>query len=84
MSKLRNHPCFIEIEAEEAEVNDPAVAAMINTTEEGKKVARAGNNKYWGVFQRLSDEDIASKNDPLFEWIEKNIEYIKQDRQVAC
>jgi hypothetical protein len=67
MSKLRAHPCFVEIDPVTAEAEDPAVDAMINTTEEGKKVARAGNNKYWGVFQRLSDEEIAAKNDALFE-----------------
>ena len=30
---------------------DPAVQAMTEVTEEGKKVARMGGEKYWAVFR---------------------------------
>lgn len=30
---------------------DPAVQAMTEVTEEGKKVARMGGDKYWAVFR---------------------------------
>ena len=45
---------------------DPAVGAMVNTTEEGAKVARAGSSKYWVVFERVSDEEAADAAPPLF------------------
>lgn len=40
-----NHPLFRILTKEEMD-NDPCVKAMYNETEEGKKVERAGSNKY--------------------------------------
>lgn len=34
---------------------DPAVVAMAEVTEEGKKVARMGGQKYWAVFRQVLD-----------------------------
>lgn len=42
-----------------------AVAAMIKETEEGKKVERAGNAKYWAVYIRLSEEEAAGQLEAL-------------------
>jgi hypothetical protein len=39
-------------------MEDPAVACMIDETEEGKKVARAGNAKYWVVYERLPNDQV--------------------------
>ena len=40
---------------------DPCVKAMINVTEEGKKVERSGSDKYYAVYRRLPDEEIVVK-----------------------
>ena len=37
---------------------DPCVAAMRVETEEGKKVARAGANKYYTVYQRIASDEV--------------------------
>ena len=54
-SRCRAHPCFEEINADEALKNDPAVRCMIESTEEGKKVARGGGSKFYAVFRRKLD-----------------------------
>ncbi|RLN88055.1 hypothetical protein BBJ28_00013229 [Nothophytophthora sp. Chile5] len=41
---------------------DPCVKAMTEETEEGKKVARGGGNKYVAVFRRKENEDVAVDN----------------------
>ncbi len=46
--------------------DDLAVRAMVEETEEGKKVARAGNAKYWAVFERLPDADGIANCPVLF------------------
>ena len=56
MEKCRSHPLFRELSKQEME-DDPCVNAMIRETEEGKKVERSGANKYYGVFQRLEDNE---------------------------
>lgn len=56
-SHCRAHPCFEEIDTEDALKNDPAVKCMIDSTEEGKKVARGGGSKYYAVFRRVLDSD---------------------------
>jgi tRNA (guanine-N7-)-methyltransferase len=56
-SHCRAHPCFEEIDAEEALKDDPAVQCMIDSTEEGKKVTRGGGSKYYAVFRRVLDSD---------------------------
>jgi tRNA (guanine-N7-)-methyltransferase len=48
-----NHPLFRILTKEEMD-NDPCVKAMYNETEEGKKVERAGSNKYMAVFERIN------------------------------
>ena len=53
----RSHPLFRELTQEEME-DDPCVAAMRVETEEGKKVERAGNAKYYAVYQRRSEEEV--------------------------
>jgi tRNA (guanine-N7-)-methyltransferase len=47
-----NHPLFRALTKEEMD-NDPCVKAMYSETEEGKKVERAGSNKYMAVFERI-------------------------------
>ena len=54
-SHCLRHPCFRQIPAEELE-SDPTVLCMRENTEEGKKVARGGGEKYYCVYERLSDE----------------------------
>jgi hypothetical protein len=39
---------------------------MVNETEEGKKVARAGNEKYWAVFRRIENSEAVLEYPPLF------------------
>jgi len=58
MAKCKAHPLFREIPPDQLS-DDPCVAAMINETEEGKKVERSGAKKYYAVFQRISLEDQA-------------------------
>ena len=47
------HPLFERLDDAVAEAEDPAVKAMVNATEEGKKVQRAGNAKFWAVYRRV-------------------------------
>jgi tRNA (guanine-N7-)-methyltransferase len=49
----RAHPLFREMTNEEMD-QDPCVKAMYSETEEGKKVERAGTNKYYAVYQRIA------------------------------
>lgn len=48
----RAHPLFRELSKDEMDA-DPCVKAMYSETEEGKKVERAGTNKYYAVFERI-------------------------------
>lgn len=61
VDKCTNHPCFERIPDEELE-SDPCIKAMTEETEEGKKVARGGGKKYFAVFRRKQDEDVAVDN----------------------
>jgi len=54
----RSHPMFREMTDDELE-NDPCVKAMHNETEEGKKVERAGTNKYYTVYERLDSQTLS-------------------------
>jgi len=71
-AKGRTHPSFRCLGSSDDDGGaalagqDPAVGAMVNTTEEGAKVARAGSKKYWVVFERVSDEEAADAAPPLF------------------
>lgn len=49
----RAHPLFRELTKEEMD-SDPCVKAMYSETEEGKKVERAGTNKYYAVYERIA------------------------------
>lgn len=49
---FEQHPLFERV-AEDELKDDPCYAAMFVTTEEGKKVARNGGDKYPAVFRRL-------------------------------
>ncbi len=53
LKHCRAHPLFRELSKEEMD-RDPCVNAMYSETEEGKKVERAGTNKYYAVYQRIA------------------------------
>ena len=55
MKHCRSHPLFRELSKEDMD-NDPCVKAMYSETEEGKKVERAGTNKYYAVYERISSD----------------------------
>ncbi|RLN88828.1 hypothetical protein BBJ28_00002888 [Nothophytophthora sp. Chile5] len=61
VAKCSSHPCFERIPDDELSA-DPCVKAMTEETEEGKKVARGGGNKYVAVFRRKRNEDVAVDN----------------------
>lgn len=63
VAKCSSHPCFRQLDNDELLISDPCVKAMIEETEEGKKVARFGGNKYYAVFERLQESEI--KKSPL-------------------
>ena len=48
------HALFEKVEEAE-EKEDPCVGIIVNETEEGKKVAREGREKYWTVWRRIED-----------------------------
>jgi len=51
------HPLFSRLGDQDTH-NDPAVNIMITNTEEGKKVARMGGQKFYAVYERLPNEMI--------------------------
>ncbi|ETV97156.1 tRNA (guanine-N(7)-)-methyltransferase [Aphanomyces invadans] len=55
VAKCDSHPCFERITDDAVLKADPCVQAMTEETEEGKKVARSGGNKYVAVYRRVSD-----------------------------
>ena len=58
VDKCDSHPLFERIPDDSEELNsDPCVNAMKTETEEGKKVARNGGNKYYAVYRRIPFED---------------------------
>lgn len=52
--RLSKHPLFSKLSEEEIE-KDPTVSLLFESTEEGRKVSRAGGNKWKAVYQRISD-----------------------------
>ncbi|RQM11998.1 hypothetical protein B5M09_001415 [Aphanomyces astaci] len=66
VAKCDAHPCFERITDEAVLSADPCVAAMTNETEEGKKVARSGGNKYIAVYRRVSDAHVQATASTLF------------------
>mmetsp|Transcript_27863 Transcript_27863/g.89862 ORF Transcript_27863/g.89862 Transcript_27863/m.89862 type:complete len:303 (-) Transcript_27863:42-950(-) len=55
-AKLEAHPCFER--APDPPDDDPFLRAMVDDTEEGKKVARNHGDKFWLVYQRKPDDAI--------------------------
>lgn len=51
LEMLSTHPQFSKVPDEESE-KDPCIKAILEETEEGKKVARNRGKKYWCVFQK--------------------------------
>jgi tRNA (guanine-N7-)-methyltransferase len=60
VEKCTAHPCFVRLPDEEVLLNDPAVTAMLEETEESKKVSRLGGKKHFAVFRRLRESEIIS------------------------
>lgn len=59
VNKCSGHAAFERIEGdEELRASDPCVRAMIEETEEGKKVARMNGMKYFAVFRRRDDSEM--------------------------
>jgi len=55
VEKCSAHPAFRRLDDDAVLAADPAVAAMLEETEESKKVARMGGRKHFAVFERLPD-----------------------------
>lgn len=62
VEKLDAHPLFEKCDETENDA-DPCVQAMINETEEGKKVSRAGAAKYYAVYRRIVLDDSNLTNE---------------------
>jgi tRNA (guanine-N7-)-methyltransferase len=58
VEKCSAHQAFRRLNNDQLLADDPAVAAMLNETEESKKVARMGGSKYFAVFERLPDIEL--------------------------
>ncbi len=54
---LDEHPLFQRIPEEELK-DDPAIPKVIDSTEEGKKVARSHGNKHLAVYRRIPDPHV--------------------------
>lgn len=65
VEKCAAHPMFERLPDEEVLREDPAVQAMIDTTEEGIKVERNKGKKFYAVYRRLEDREIAKVTDIL-------------------
>jgi len=53
LEKCESHPCFKRLDDEHVLSTDPAVKAMLYSTEESKKIDRLGGRKYYAVYVRL-------------------------------
>ena len=53
LAKCESHPCFKRLDDDVVIDNDPAVKAMLECTEESKKIDRLGGRKYFAVYERL-------------------------------
>jgi tRNA (guanine-N7-)-methyltransferase len=58
VSKCDEHPLFVRLDDKDVLENDPAVKAMIEETEEGKKVARSGGEKFYAVYRKKTEEEM--------------------------
>lgn len=67
VAKCTGHAAFERIEGtdEELKLADPCVVAMLEETEEGKKVTRMNGNKYFAVFRRRDESEMTPS------WISK-------------
>lgn len=54
LAKCNAHTMFRKLSEDEMK-NDPCVEAMRTETEEGKKVERAGQEKYYAVYERIAE-----------------------------
>lgn len=54
VEKCDAHPYFRRLPNEEIIDSDPCVRAMLESTEESKKVARLGGNKHFAVYEHIS------------------------------
>mmetsp|Transcript_12141 Transcript_12141/g.18335 ORF Transcript_12141/g.18335 Transcript_12141/m.18335 type:complete len:143 (+) Transcript_12141:246-674(+) len=63
VEKCTAHPCFERLDDDEVLENDPAVKAMINETEEGKKVERMRGRKHFAVFRRRRYSEVGPSAD---------------------
>ena len=59
LEKSESHEMFQRVE--EGLDEDPCVKAMVNVTEEGKKVERSGSDKYYAIYRRIPDEEVVTK-----------------------
>jgi tRNA (guanine-N7-)-methyltransferase len=57
VARCDEHPCFERVPDEQA-LEDPAVKAMTEETEEGKKVARLGGKKHFAVYRRRAQAEL--------------------------
>ena len=57
LSKCEAHRSFVRVEDAEA-MEDPCVRLMLESTEEGKKVARNQGSKFFAVFRRRRPEEL--------------------------
>jgi tRNA (guanine-N7-)-methyltransferase len=59
VAKCDAHPLFRRLPDDEVERDDPCVEAMKTETEEGKKVARNKGSKYYAVYERVENAELA-------------------------
>ena len=59
LDKTESHEGFVRVT--EGLEDDPCVKAMVNVTEEGKKVERSGSEKYYAVYRRLPDIEVGEE-----------------------
>ena len=62
LEKCESHPCFKRLADEYVLSTDPAVKAMLYSTEESKKIDRLGGRKYYAVYVRLPIWTISSSS----------------------
>jgi len=58
VEKCDAHPLFVRLNNDEMYSKDAAVRAMIEETEEGKKVARNGGEKFYAIYRRKRDDEM--------------------------
>ena len=60
VEKCDAHPLYVRLNNDEMYSKDPAVRAMIEETEEGKKVTRNGGEKFYAIYRRIKEEELPS------------------------